>query len=88
MRYYKVLKNAKNSLSKNAIFVVTYEGTFSGSAKMTPDFRKCAPVMCRIDENAITAPTIFHLLFKNRKKISLYMRELDSVQQVTHKMHK
>ena len=48
MRCYKVLKNAKNSLSKNAIFVVTYEGTFSGSAKMTPDFRKYTAVVCRI----------------------------------------
>lgn len=28
MRCYKVLKNAKNSLSKNAIFVVSYGETF------------------------------------------------------------
>ena len=63
-------------------------GDFFHSAKMTPDFRKCTPVMYRIDENAITEAFIFKLPFKNREKFSLYMRELDSAQQVIHKMHK
>ena len=44
--------------------------------------------MCRIDENAITSLIIFKLPFKIGKKISLYMRELDSTQQVIRKMHK
>ena len=64
------------------------DDTFTGLAKMTPDFRKYDPVMCRIDENAIADAFIFNLPFKNRKKNSLYMRELDSVQQVICKMHK
>ena len=55
---------------------------------MTSDFCKYAAVMCRIDENAITEPIIFNLPFKIREKNSLYMRELDSAQQVIRKMHK
>ena len=64
------------------------DDTFTGSAKMTPDFREYATVMCRIDENAITAQILFRLPFKNREKISLYMRDLDSTRQVIRKMHK
>ena len=63
-------------------------GDFFHSAKMISDFRKCVPVMCRIDENAITSLIIFKLPFKIGKKISLYMREIDSAQQVIRKMHK
>ena len=64
------------------------DDTFTGSAKMTPDFREYAAFMCRIDENAIKEAFISKLPFKNREKFSLYMRELDSAQQVIRKMHK
>ena len=49
------------------------DDTFTGSAKMTPDFRKCVPVMCMIDENAITVSIIFKLPFKIGKYFSCYI---------------
>ena len=55
---------------------------------MPPDFRKSDPDMCKINENAITAQILFRLPFKNREKISLYMRGLNSDRQVIRKMHK
>ena len=54
------------------------DDTFTGLAKMTPDFREYAAVMCRIDENAITVSIIFKLPFKIGKYFSLYMRGLDN----------
>ena len=35
------------------------DDTFTGLAKMTPDFREYAAGMCMIDENAITDAFIF-----------------------------
>ena len=64
------------------------ERTFSRSAISTSNSRKRNPDMCRINENAITAQILFRLPFKNREKISLYMRGLDSDRQVIRKMHK
>ena len=54
------------------------DGTFTGSAKITPEFREYAAVICRIDENAITEAFISNLPFKNRENFSLYMRGLDN----------
>ena len=80
-------KCAKQPFKKRDFCSILWGGFFH-STKMTSDFRKYAAVMCRIYENAITAPSIFNLPFIIREKISLYMRELDSVQQVICKMHK
>ena len=91
MRCYKVLKNAKNSLSKNAIFVVSYGETFFTQQKWHLTSGNI-PQLCagytKFQTFFAKAAKMAYFTFTFSREMSFIMEGVATAIKMTDKMHK